>query len=408
MASALPPKRAFLAFPWDLLAEPVETTLKVMQDTYLSDAVAIAGSSHQARLFNPRSDHGHYMERPTSTLAFQPDLSLYPPEGPWPVVDPMTADPAILTQARDAAEKLDMQFDVWLVTLHSSTLGQAHPDLCAQNLSGDRYSFSLCPSQPRVRGYAVGLLRDICRQVHPHTLILESASFMPASHASYHSSILTPIGETAQWLLGLCFCSSCLARAHASDVDALGALYDARQLLPSLLSEGSDSLPDARQPSPLSAILVGWPRLRAYAEMRMGIVTSLLHEMTQVARETGARVEVIVNADLEHVGHAWTLGLDIGKLGEAVDGAIVQGGRLSRGSAQGETCSLRALAPNLPVSVTLDGGYPTTPDRDTLVANALAAAEASAQAIRYQNWGLLSSQRLDWVRAANAALLGLA
>ncbi len=407
MSASVLPIRGFFTFPWDLLAEPVEATLKVMQETYLSNAIVIAGSYHQARLFAPRGEQSYYMERPASTLAFHPTLSFYPPEGPWPVVDLSIADPAIIAQARDVAATLDMQFLVWLVTLHSSTLGQAHPDLCVQNLAGDRYSFNLCPSQPRVRSYAMGLVRDVCKQAHPHSLILESPSFMSASHESYHMGVSTPIGEAAGWLLGLCFCSRCLARAQAQDIDALGALYDARSLLPALLQDNADSLPDAHGPSPLTAILLGWPRLRAYAEMRMDVVMSLLTEMTHVAHDANARVQVIINADVGHVSRAWMLGLDVGKLGAAVDGAVVLANPSDTIGLQREMSMLRALAPSLPMNVSLDAGYPATLDRDALVHAAIASTEASAEGVLYRNWGLLTSQRLDWVRAANVAVLGL-
>ena len=408
MSALVLPKRGFFTFPWDLLAEPVEATLKVMQETYLSDAIVVAGSYHQDRLFAPRGEQGYYMERPTSTVAFHPNLSFYPPEGPWPIVDLATADPAIIAQARDAADKLDMQFAVWLVTLHASTLGQAHPDLCVQNLAGDRYSFNLCPSQPRVRSYGLGLVRDVCRQIRPQSLILESPSYMSASHETHHTSVMTPIGEAAQWLLSLCFCSSCLARAQARDIDAVGALYDARSLLPALLHDDADSLPTAHGPSPLTAILLGWPRLRAYSEMRMDVVMSLVSEMTQVAHGASSRVQVIINTEIGHVSRAWMLGLDVGKLGQAVDGVVVLGNPSDTVSVQREISTLRALAPELPMSVALNSGYPATLERDALVNTAITASEAAAEAIFYRNWGLLTPQRLDWVRAANAALLGLA
>ncbi len=407
MPAPVLPKRGFFTFPWDLLAEPTATTFQVMQDTYLSDAVAVAGSYHQARLFAPRGEQGYFMERPNSTLAFHPNLSLYPPEGPWPIVDPATADPGTLAQAREAAEKLDMQFDIWLVMLHSSTLGQAHSDLCVQNLAGDRYSFNLCPSQPRGRSYALGLVRDVCRQFRPHNLILESPTFMPARHDHYHAGVAAPIGEASDWLLGLCFCSACLARAQAADIDALGALYDARSLLPALLQNSLDGVASAPGPSPLSALLVGWPRLRAYAEMRMEAVMSLLAEIVRVAHDANARVEVILNAGVDYVSRAWMLGLDVGKLGNVIDGTVILGNPAPAGGVQREMGTARVLAPQLPMAVALEAGYPAAPDRDALIASALGAAEASAEAIYYRNWGLLTSQRLDWVRAANSALLGL-
>src|SRR5581483_6694843 len=49
----------------------------------------------------------------------------------------------------------------WTVLLHNTRLGQLHPDLVVRNAWGDPLLYSLCPSQPEVRRYAVTLCADL-------------------------------------------------------------------------------------------------------------------------------------------------------------------------------------------------------------------------------------------------------
>ena len=405
MLAHTPPVRGFFTYPCDLLAEPVELTLTQMRDVYGCNAIALAASYHTATLLTPRRPDSLFTRRERSMVMFRPDWSLYPAEGPWPVEDPVTADPDIIGQARAACGALDMQLNLWLVLLHNSALGEAHPDLCVHNMAGDTYSFSLCPSQPRVRAWAVGLVRDVCRQYGPHTLLLESASFMPTLHGGHHEIALVHLGSTARWLLGLCFCSACLARADAAEIETQAVITEARSLLDAVIDMPETGESGQQRFSDLGAVLLARPRLRRYAELRIETVMSLLREVRDTAHEYRVRVEVIPNSAVRPLAHGWTLGIDVGRLREVADGALVLGYYPAPGDITAELANLAGLAGDLPFSVALNAGAVNTSTRGALINNALAAARSGPRAVFYYNWGLLSEQRLAWVRDANAALV---
>lgn len=405
MSALNTPVRGFFTYPWDLLDEPVEQTLLRMRDVSGCNAIALAASYHSGSLLTPRRSGALFTRRERSMVMYHPDLSLYPAEGPWPVEDSATADVDIIGQVSAGCANLSMQLNLWLVLLHNSTLGEAHSDLCARNLTGDTYTFSLCPAQPRVRAYAVGLVRDVCRQYRPHTLLLESASFMPALHGAHHEIALVHLGSTARWLLGLCFCAACVGRAEAARLDVEATIQDARTLLDAVLDVAETGESAYPRFSDLGSALLARPRLRTYAEMRIQTVMSLLQELRDTAHEYGVRIEVIPNSGVRPLAQGWTLGVEVGSLGEVVDGALVLAYYPAAGDVMAELGNLAGLARDLAFSVALNVGAIATPTRNTLIQNALAAARSGARGLFYYNWGLLSQQRLEWVRDANQAVL---
>lgn len=393
------PVRGFFAYPWDLMDAPVEATLTAMRDDYACNAVALAGSYHSATLLTPRGTRSYIVERPDASVMFHPDLAAYPPEGPWPVVDTAIADAGILGQAADACARLGMQLNVWLVVLHSSALGRAHPDLTCCNVMGDAYSFSLCPAQARVRAYAVGLVRDVCRRARPHTLLLESATFMPVLHGGHHDISLLAMNPVLQWLLTLCFCPACVAHAERAAVDVVGAADDARAMLRALMNEG------AAGEGVLGSALIERPRLAAYSQSRIATVMSLLGEMRGAAAECGARLEVIPNTGVRSITRSWALGVQLGGLRDVADGAMVLGYYPEPSEVITELHQFQLLAGDLPFSLALNVGHALSPTRPGLIARAVAGTQAGARGVFYYNWGLLSEERLSWVRAANEAVL---
>ena len=72
--------------------------------------------------------------------------------------------------------------------LHNTLLGTAHPEATVANAFGDRYVYSLCPSAPEARAYAVGLARDVTENYPVIGISLESPALRPMPMASTTSS----------------------------------------------------------------------------------------------------------------------------------------------------------------------------------------------------------------------------
>ena len=64
---------------------------------------------------------------------------------------------------RELADQRELATNVWLVLLHNTRLGEAHPNATVANAFGDHYVYNLCPSAPDARAYAIGLARDVTK-----------------------------------------------------------------------------------------------------------------------------------------------------------------------------------------------------------------------------------------------------
>ena len=61
--------------------------------------------------------------------------------------------------SRELTDVEGIAVNVWMVLLHNTLLGDAYPEAIVANAFGDRYVYSLCPSAPEARDYAVGALQ---------------------------------------------------------------------------------------------------------------------------------------------------------------------------------------------------------------------------------------------------------
>src|SRR5918996_675272 len=94
---------------------------------------------------------------------------------------------AIYAYAWDVAERdvlhelceAGIAANAWMVLLHNSRLGAAHPNMTVQNAFGDRYVYSLCPSAPEVRQYAVALCKDLTDRYAVSGISILTPGFLP-------------------------------------------------------------------------------------------------------------------------------------------------------------------------------------------------------------------------------------
>ncbi len=145
--------------------------------------------------------------------AFEPRAVCYGGAGLMPVPDPHMAHSRVVQTMRDACAAQGLDFGLWVVGLHNSTLGQAHPDLCMRNCFDDIYTYALCPGQPTVHAYLCGLAQDLCEQFHPQRIVLEAIGYLSLRHWVHHELFMTPWTEAIEFLFSLCFCPTSAAPA---------------------------------------------------------------------------------------------------------------------------------------------------------------------------------------------------
>ena len=185
----------FFAYPWDLLDEGIDIALDTMAERCHCSAIALNASYHSARLLRPRMNGPVTCQRPGAMVAFIPDPSRYEAGAPLPAVDRRLTGARVLERTRESCAARNVDFGLWVVGLHNSTLGNADPELCMLNCFGDIYTYSLCPANPRARAYLRGLVTDVCAQFHPQRILLEAIGYLGIQHGVHHELFMHPLSE---------------------------------------------------------------------------------------------------------------------------------------------------------------------------------------------------------------------
>jgi hypothetical protein len=383
------------SYPWDIQDLGFERSFHDLHDVAGLNMISLATSYHAGRFLQPRSPKRKAYFPEDGTIYFQPTPSLW--DGL--VIRPKVAD--VVAQGGDVLRELirrrdagGMKASCWTVCLHNTRLGLLHPGAVTRNAFGDPNYYNLCPSHPDARAYVATLVEDVTKTYKPDVIELESPSFMGFAHEFHHEK--DGVGLTAEddFLLSLCFCDACLARAARAGVDG----DRARETVKRWIVETCErEIPAPRWPNfPAGGLDVFKPHPEVYDYLmwRFEPVMSLIADIR-------ARADVGTKVYLIDLKDAWLGGCDIGKVGAVCDGAILCAySAPPRAIAALIEEGRRALGPDKYLGVGLRLFYPETPGAAELAARASAAVQAGADGVSFYNYGLIPEPRLAWVRLA--------
>src|SRR5215469_11926055 len=135
--------KAIYAYAWDV----AEIGVSAAVDRFVRlglDTVTIVGSYHAGKFLRPHGAKGKVYFPEDGTIYFKPDPRRYGAIKPLAnsMIDAgVDMVGALATQSRVAA-------NVWLVLMHNTALGSAHPRAAVANAFGDHLVYNLCPSAP--------------------------------------------------------------------------------------------------------------------------------------------------------------------------------------------------------------------------------------------------------------------
>jgi hypothetical protein len=389
--------RAIYAYAWDLAEIGVSSALERFGSLGL-DTVTIAGSYHAGKFLRPHGRTGKVYFPQDGVVYFRPDPKRYGAIKPVP--HPMIAAGGDVM--RELADQDRLMTNVWLVLLHNTRLGEAHPDATVANAFGDRYIYNLCPSAPDARAYAIGLALDVTQSYPVAGVSLETPGFLPYAHGYHHEFALNRPNRWLDSQLGLCFCEHCsagakraglkieaLRRQVASDV---GAYLASDVDFPADMAE-TFWLADARTDGELAAFL----------DWRCAVVTSLVREIREAVRRT-ATVAVIPSV-ARPTGGAWYEGSDVKALAAAA--GIVEACFYEPGAARIKA-DLHDVKRRLRGVGTLRGILrPAFPDLETkseFLAAMRVLGAGGVREVAFYNWGHVRDASLGWISEGLAEL----
>jgi hypothetical protein len=394
------------AFAEDLRAEGTAPVLDRVL-SYGCDGVTVAAAYHRARDVTPhgparvtlRRDGVHF---PLPAELFR-GLRLVPP------LQPDAAD-GLFARLRERTGQRGVRLHGWTVFLHNTTLGLAHPDVTQENCFGDRAApADLCPSHPDVRAYAAALARSVARQ-GVDTVVAESLHFGYFGHGYHHDRCFAELGPVAEFLLGLCFCVHCRARAEAAGADAEAARAAAERIVGRVL-DGGAALPGELSADSLHAC--AGEAVARYAGARVETVTTLAESIARDVAEEGARLVFLDltgalkgYADGQPAGglacaDTWRIGVDPAAIGKAVPGYAMLGYARDPARLTADVAAYRAVLDSAcELRVTLRPGPPDTPSAANLLEKLHVAAASGAAAVDFYNYGVYPFPVLDRIRHA--------
>ena len=398
-------RAGFFTYPWDLVDEGPETAIPAMVSHCGCNAIALSANYHHARLLRPGAAGPKTLQLPGAVAAFEPQPDCYDAHGLMPLPDLGLAESRVLERARQACASQGVDFGLWTVGLHNSTLGERRPDLCARNCFDDVYTYSLCPAKDAVQAYLRGLVQDLCLQFQPQRIILEAVGYLGLRHWVHHELIFTDWSEPLEMLLSLCFCPQCVGRAREANVDSELLRQQVKSWAASVLLEEGGSLPQGLSQGEVASLLLEIPGLWRYMRLRAETITRLVTDLHAITEAHQVALEVIPASFHRPVSRAWLEGASLGDLARASDGLLVPAYFDHASEVATDLWWASSLAGNGQISAGLNACAPALNNAASLEAQAAACKGAGCAAVYYYNYGLLTPRRLDWVAQANAGLL---
>ncbi len=384
--------RAIYTYAWDLAEAGVPEAVAEFKSLGLN-TVTLAGSYHAGKFLRPHGKTGKVYFPEDGTVYFKTTAARYGTIKP--VANSLLADCDVL---RELCDTKDIDANVWLVLLHNTLLGTRHPEATVANAFGDRYIYSLCPSNPDARAYAVGLARDVTQSYQVSGISMESPGFAPYAHGFHHEFALNQPNRWLDNLLGLCFCDHCVEGAVSAGIDAKSLKARVAKDVSDYLASDIDFPADMAEAFWLADTRLDGD-LKAFLDWRCTVVTSLVAEIRAEVRKD-ATVAVIPSV-ARPTGGSWYEGSDLAALAGAA-GCIE--------ACFYEPSAARVKADLFDVKRRLGGkgalrgimrpAWPDLSSKCEFLAAAAALVEGGVSGLAFYNWGHLRKANLAWIADA--------
>jgi hypothetical protein len=371
-------------YPWDLHDEGVETALRLIRDEGRLGGVSLAANYHTSKCLLPHNPRRAVYFSESGALEFAPRPDYYGRIAPRPSALAREAD--VWGETARLADRLGLELRAWVIGLHSTALGSAYPECAIENAFGDRYLHSLCPSQPDVRAYLVGLTTDLAGRYPVAALELESVEFMGFRHGFHHEKVGIPLDAWHTFLLDLCFCDACRRAATASGVDVASLRAFVRTSLVAYFD--ADLPPPAADESLLAATQAALDRddLRGYLAMRNRAVADLVGALRDGLDRRGLSADLLCFASSPG---GWREGSDPTLLRAVADGFILPYADSGREMVAAARRLRLAIGEATPLIAAVDATYPRTAMAEDVADRLQACGDMDVTGVNIYNYGLM-------------------
>ncbi|WP_433544008.1 hypothetical protein ACQPZG_02010 (plasmid) [Streptomyces sp. CA-294286] len=391
-------RTAVFLYPWDVVDDPDAAAriadLGVHQ-------VTLAAAYHSTRALTPRHPRHRIVTADHSAVLYEPDAARWSghrlrpyPAGAWACGD-------TYAEAADALRGAGIDVHSWVVLAHNSRLGTENPDIVVRNAYGDRYPWAPCIARPEVQAYLAALAAEAAVRPGARGTELESCGWYGLAHLHAHDKTGgVALGDAAQYLMSLCFCTACRIgyTQHGVDPDLLACTV--RQCLEPLWSAGGTSA--AGWPAVVD--LLGARLAAATLTWRTGTARGLQELVVGAVRAAAAPgFQVLLHADPAPYRSGPNPGADPAHLLSIADGAVLPCGGGGAETVLPPFVPHREQGSVIAANFSVVAGMGGSPD--TLVADVRRAQTLGANELRLYHAGLATDADLRAVRESLRVLI---
>jgi len=276
-------------YPWDVVDEGYEPAVRRLAEVAGQNEAHIATSYHISTYFLPHNPRRKVYYGEDGMVLFQPQMERYARLKIHPRVSELVAGPRYYEQVVDALRKAKVGYGAWMVYAYNHHLARVHPECSRQDALGNRYPSQLCVANPDVREYFRVLTQEVMERFRPDVVHLESLSYLAFRYGFMNPKVFVEIAPRDEFLLGLCFCDSCVRAARRSGMDSERFRSAVAERLEKSLPR--DPTPEEKTPPNRE----WWDqafggRLAHYLAARVESATSLYEEVAGICRTHHALV----------------------------------------------------------------------------------------------------------------------
>jgi hypothetical protein len=344
---------------------------------------------------------------PKKKVYFPEAGALYFEPGAWHKSSPIQPPISRLTDewaafwaaVRAGCNARGMSLSSWMPVLHNSGAATRYPQYAVENAWGDSITHSLCPSHPEVLKLVVNVVGDVADTGIFDRILLESIEYLPLRHGHHHEVIGVELSAELEFLLSLCFCKGCRAKAAKDGLEVAELQRWLIEACTRALSGDSSAVPN------------GWTELKGcaggalsrYLELRSQGLTDTVKAVRERLGEDGPTLAILDFGPLYPLGpdeRCWQSGVDLDGQLPLVDEVhpTFYSTDLELNAQKIEEYA-RVLAGAKPQIPAIRAISPQTTSKSSLLEQ-VAQCAPHTSGFTFYNYGFMPLETLDWIREA--------
>ncbi len=378
-------------YAWDALDEGPASFARLAREAGLTN-ISLAASYHGGKALLPHNARHHVYFIEDGAVYFRPSRRFFGTTKLKPRISRIAANRDIFRDVVEACGKRGVATTAWTVALHNTYLGTTYPEVTTENVFGDRYLHSLCPSQPHVMAYLLALAANLA--MYPIDAVeVETFEFIPFRHYAFVEKEGMGVTPLASLLLSLCFCPACLSVAKRFHINALAVRKAVSRWLNHYFNGENRSL------GPIESGISSIPGLGEYLNMRFNVLADRFKDIAELLHDEKKRVIFLAIGQERRLDYPTGVDLKlIAKNSDAIETLFYN--RHPQEAAGTVRAIHKAAGSNVNVYFAVRPGHPDAEDAGGVIRMTNSILKGGGNGISYYNFGLFEKFHVDWIRRA--------